>query len=189
MHFTNKKKYEDALNEYKNALALAENDEQKSEVYHNVGNSMLKSQKLKEAVGAYTEALKLNPNDLETKYNLSYALKQMQQQEQNKDNKDQNKDDKKNDQKKDQNKDQNKDDQKKDKNEDKKDNQDQQKQDKPDDKKDEQQKNKQEQQQQPPPEISKEQAQRILDALKMMKRLQKELRKQKGTKVKVEKDW
>jgi len=176
-------KYEDALNSYKNALTLAETDDQKAEVFHNVGNSLLKSQKLKEAIGAYTEALKLNPDDLETKYNLSYALKQMQQQEQNKDqnqdkdNKDQN----------DKNDDKNKDDQQKDKNEDKQDNKDQQNKDKEEETKNENQQN---QQQQPPPEISKEEAQRILDALKDDEAdMQKELRKKKGKKVKVEKDW
>ncbi|MDA3861290.1 MAG: tetratricopeptide repeat protein [Melioribacteraceae bacterium] len=181
-------KYEDALNAYKNAMALAETDEQKAEVFHNVGNSLLKSQKLKESVGAYTESLKLNPADLETKYNLSYALKQMQQEEQNKD-KNEDKDDKKNEDKKDdQKKDQNKDDQKKDENKDKDDKQDQQNQDKEDDKKEEQQKN--QQQQQPPPEISKAEAQRILDALEDDEaEMQKELRKKKGKKVKVEKDW
>ena len=179
-------KYEDALNSYKNAMALAQTDDQKAEIFHNVGNSLLKSQKLKESIGAYTESLKLNPNDRETKYNLSYALKQMQQQDQNKD---QDKDDKKKDDKKDdQKKDQNKDDQQKDKNEDKEDKKDQQNQDNKDDKKDQQQQD--QQQQQPPPEISKEEAQRILDALKDdEKDMQKELRKKKGKKVKVEKDW
>ncbi len=179
-------KYEDALNSYKNAMALAETDEQKAEIFHNVGNTLLKSQKLKESIGAYTESLKLNPNDRETKYNLSYALKQMQQQEQDKDQDkdDKNKDDKKDDQKKDQNKD----DQQKDKNEDKEDKKDQQNQDKKDDKEDQKPQN--QQQQQPPPEISKEEAQRILDALKDdEKDMQKELRKKKGKKVKVEKDW
>ena len=64
-------KYEDALNAYKNAMALAESNEQKAEIFHNVGNTLLKSQKLKESIGAYTESLKLNPNDRETKYNFS----------------------------------------------------------------------------------------------------------------------
>ncbi len=179
-------KYEDAINAYKNAMALAGTDEQKAEVFHNVGNTLLKSQKMKEAIGAYTESLKLNPDDLETKYNLSYALKQMQQQNKDKDQdkNDENKDDKKDDQKKDQNKD----DQQKDKDEKKEDKKDQQNQDNKDEKKDEQKQN--QQQQQPPPEISKEEAQRILDALKDDEAdMQKELRKKKGKKVKVEKDW
>ena len=45
-------KYEDALNAYKNAMALAESNDQKAEVFHNVGNTLLKSQKLKESIGA-----------------------------------------------------------------------------------------------------------------------------------------
>ena len=178
-------KYEDALSYYKNALALAKTDEQKAQVFHNVGNTLLKSQKLDESIEAYKQSLKLNPKDLETKYNLSYALKQKQKQDEQDKNKDKNKDenkDKKEDQ--DKNKDQNKEDQqKKDQNEDKE-NKDQQNK---DDKKEQQD---QQQQQQPPPEISKEEAERILNALKDDEQdLQKELRKQKGKKVKVEKDW
>ena len=179
-------KYEDALSYYKNALALAETDEQKAQVFHNVGNTLLKSQKLDESIEAYTQSLKLNPKDPETKYNLSYALKQKQKQDEQDQNKDQNKD-KKEDQ--DKNKDQNKEDQQKqDQNKDEE-NKDQQNQ---DDQKDQQEKDKQDQQQQqqPPPEISKEEAGRILNALKDdEKDIQKELRKQKGKKVKVEKDW
>ncbi|MCK7528269.1 MAG: tetratricopeptide repeat protein [Ignavibacteriales bacterium] len=59
----------------------------------------LKSNKLEESVEAYKTALKFNPNDQDTKYNLSYALEMLK----NKD-KDKNKQDK-NDQNKDQNKD------------------------------------------------------------------------------------
>ncbi len=179
-------KYEDALSAYKNAMALAETDQQKAEVFHNIGNTLLKTKKLKESIGAYTESLKLNPDDLETKYNLSYALKQMQQQQQkkdkNKDKKDKNKDKKKDDK----NKEKNKDD-KKDKNKDKEEQKDQ---DKNNNKKNEQKENKKQQQKQPPPEISKEEAQRILNALKDDEAdMQKKLRKKKGKKVKVEKDW
>jgi tetratricopeptide (TPR) repeat protein len=129
-------KYEDALNSYKNALTLAETDEQKAEVYHNIGNTMLKTQKLKEAIGSYTESLKLNPKDLETKYNLSYALKQMQQQQKNQD-KNKDKNDKNKDDKKEKNKDQKKDQDKKDDQKDKNDKQDQKNKDQQDDKKDE----------------------------------------------------
>ena len=53
-----------------------------------------------------------------------------------------------------------------------------------------QQDEQQNQKQQPPPEISKEEAQRILNALKdNEKDLQKELRQKKGKAIKVEKDW
>ena len=63
--------------------------------YHNYGNSLLKQEKYKESIDAYKEALKLNPKDMDTKYNLEYARKkmmqQMQQQQQNQ-NQDQNQD-------------------------------------------------------------------------------------------------
>lgn len=150
-------------------MAFSQTENEKSKVYHNIGNALLKSEKLKEGVEAYKNALKLNPDDLETKYNLSYALNKMkqqqQQQDQNKDNKDQNKDKNKDQQQQqDQNKDQNKDQQNKDQQ-----NQDQK----------EQQQN-QQQQQQPKDQISKEEAQRILEALKNNEAdLQKELRKKK----------
>jgi Ca-activated chloride channel homolog len=164
-------RFDEAIQSYKNSLSFTEDKGNKSKAYHNLGNSFVKGQKYKEAVQAYANALKNNPDDLETKYNLSYALNMMKQnQQQNKDNKDQNK--------KDQNKDQQQ-------------NQDQQKnQDKKDkeDKKDQQQPQPQPQKQKD--EISKEEAQRILEAMKNNEKdLQKKLRKVKGKPVATEKDW
>jgi tetratricopeptide (TPR) repeat protein len=176
-------RFEEALEEFKNSAPLAKTDQEKASIFHNIGNTFIKSQKLQESIAAYKEALKLNPNDMETKYNLSYALKQMQNQQDNQQNQD-NQD--KNDQNKDQNKDQqNQDNQ--DKNEDQKDEQknDQQQQDKKDD-----QQNQQQQPQEPKDEISKEEAKRILDALKNNEaELQKKMREQKTKKTNVEKDW
>lgn len=161
-------RYDEAIQSFKNSLALTENKNDKSKIYHNIGNSFLKSQKFPESIEAYKNSLKLNPDDLETKYNLSYALNMMkqdqnkQQQQQNKDNKDQNKDQQ-------QQQNQNQNDQNK--NQDKQ-NQDQQK------------------QQQPKNEISKNDAERILEALKNNERdLQKKLRQNKGQPVVREKDW
>lgn len=194
-------RYDEALKQYQNSLALAQTNNEKAEIYHNIGNSLLKNKKLKESIAAYKQSLKLNPNDLATKYNLSYALKkeeeqkQQQQNQQNKDNKDQdkNKDQQNKDQQQnqDQNKDKNKQDQQ---NQDQKNDQDQNKdqqqnqQNKEDkDQKDQQQK---QQQGQKPNEISKEEAKRILEALKNNEAdLQKELRKKKGKPVNKAKDW
>lgn len=168
-------RYEEALEEFKNSMALAKSEEEKANIFHNIGNTFLKSQKLQESIGAYKEALKLNPNDMETKYNLSFAIKQMQNQQddqQNQDNQDQNQD---------QNQDKNQD-QENQENQDQKDEKDQQ----------ENQEQKQDQQQQPEPkdEISKDEAQRILDALKNNEaELQKKMREQKTQKSNVEKDW
>ena len=64
--------------------------------YHNYGNSLLKQEKYKESIDAYKNALKLNPKDMDSKYNLEYArkkmMRQMQQQQQNQQNQDQNQD-------------------------------------------------------------------------------------------------
>lgn len=162
-------RYDEAMTEYKAAYNLADSDNKKAKVFHNVGNSLLKGQKVKESIEAYKNALRLDPNDEETKYNLSYALNMMKnQQQQQKQNQDQN-----------QNKNKNQQDQQQ--------NQQQQKQD-PQQKKDQQQE--QQQQQQKKDEISKEEAERILQALKNNEEdIQKEIRKRKGKPVKKAKDW
>jgi tetratricopeptide (TPR) repeat protein len=165
---------------------LTENDDKdfKSKVHHNIGNSYLKSQKFEESIKSYKEALKLNPNDEETKYNLSYALNMLknnqdkQQQKNDQDKDDQKKNDDKNQDKKENDKnDQQKNDENKDKGE----------QNKPDQNQTTQQDNLKQPQQN---KISKEEAERILNAMKNNEQdLQKKLRKQKGTVVKTEKDW
>jgi len=170
-------RYEEAIKSFQSAFVDTKNDMEKSKLYYNMGNSLLKSQKLKESIGAYKEALKLNPNDQEAKYNLSYALNQLNNQDQNQQqNQDQNKD-KKQDQNQ-QNQDEQKDQQKQDQ-------QNQQQQDQQ--KQDQQQQQSQEQKEQ---ELTKQEAEKILNALKENEKdLQKQLRKVKGQKVKTEKDW
>jgi|GEM_PF-58720 len=64
----------------------------KASTYHNMGNSQMKQENYQGAIDSYKNALRLNPNDEETRYNLSEALRKLKQQ-QNKDQKD--KDDKK----------------------------------------------------------------------------------------------
>lgn len=173
-------RFEEALEEFKNSMPLAMNDEAKAGIFHNIGNTFLKSQKLKESIGAFREALKLNPDDMETKYNLSYAIKQMQNQQDQQNQDQQNKDDKNQDKN-----DENKDQQDKDKNEDEEKNQDQ-----PKDEENKDQDQQKPQPQEPKDEISKDEAQRILDALKNNEaELQKKMREQKTKKTNVEKDW
>ncbi len=99
-------KYPDAANQF-STLADKEKDRNKlSKLYYNLGNSYLKDRKLKESIDSYEKALLNNPNDMDAKYNLSYALKLMKQENQKNKQKDKNKNDKNKD--KDKNKDQDK---------------------------------------------------------------------------------
>jgi len=80
-------KFEEAIGAYQKAIGtggLAKNDLAKA--YHNMGNSLLQSKKIAESIEAYKQALRINPRDLETKYNLALAqklLKNPPQQNQN----------------------------------------------------------------------------------------------------------
>lgn len=142
--------------------------------HYNVGNTYMEEKKWQEAVNAYKEALRRNPQDEQAKYNLSYALAMLKKQQGGGGGKnDQNKDQ--------QNQDQNKDNQNKDK--DQKDQQDQQQQNK-----DQQEENKQQEAQ--PSKISKEQADQLLNALSNEeKKLHDKQEKGKAVRVKVDKDW
>ncbi len=157
-------KYEEAVNKF-STLSGNETDKQKlGQIYHNLGNSLLKANQIEESIEAYKNALRNNPTDIETKHNLAYALsllQQQQQQQQSRQNQDQ------------QNQQQ-----------DQKNSQDQQEQ--------KAEQNEQESQEQPLDQISKEDAQRILEALKQdEQKLQERLKKQlaRTKRVKVLKDW
>jgi tetratricopeptide (TPR) repeat protein len=165
------KNYPEAANIFEN-LAKTEGLDKYvvAKSYHNLGNSLLQQKKYQESIDAYKKALKVNPKDMDTKYNLEYAKKmlqvQQQQQQQQKQNQDQKKDQKQ-DQKKDQKQDQKKEDNK-------------------------DQKKEGQQQQQQQNQISKEDAERMLNELrnKEQKTLDK-LKKQEdnGQNTKPVKDW
>jgi len=169
--------YDQSLKEYYSSLELTKDPSRKASTYHNIGNSLLKAKKIKESIEAYKSALKINPNDMETKYNLSYALSllnnQQNQQKKNQDNQ-QNKNDK------------NKDDKNKNQNQDKNDQKKQNQQNKPDQNQQAKQDNLKTQKNQ----ISKKEAERILQALKNNEKdIQKKLRRKTGAPVKTDKDW
>lgn len=110
-------KPEEALKTVMPIVDSIKTSDEKSNLFHNIGNYNLSQKKYQEAVDAYKNSLRIRPYDKETKSNLAYAQKmlkneqnkQNQQNQQNnqndKDNKDKNKDNKndqnKNDQKKD----------------------------------------------------------------------------------------
>lgn len=85
------KNYKSAVSKYKRLLDSLETKEWRASANHNLGNSYLHSKEVDKAIAAYKEALRNNPDDKETKYNLVYAmnLKNQQQQQQNKQNKQQ----------------------------------------------------------------------------------------------------
>ncbi|MBC7565920.1 MAG: tetratricopeptide repeat protein [Pedobacter sp.] len=178
------KKLEDAGKKFTDIANSSTDKGVKAQAYHNLGNSLLESNKLEESVAAYKKSLINNPKDDQTRYNLAYAQEKLKQQQQQK--KDDKKKDDKNKDKKDQ-KDKDKQDQNKDqKDKDKKD-KDKQDQDKKDqDKKD----GKGEQPQ--PDKLSKEEAERMLEALNQEeKKTQDKLKnkKAKGVKGRIVKDW
>jgi len=185
--------YEESGKMFNEVAEISDDNNIKASAYYNQGNSFLSENKFKESIEAYKKSLRLKPEDIDAKYNLEYARKKLnEQQQQNQDqNKDQNKD--KDQDKKDQDKkDQDKKDQDKDNNEQDKKDQDKKDQDKKDQNKDGDQ-NKDQQQQPPPQQISKQDAQRMLDALKNDEKttLQK-LQKQKAKAAKSSKteiDW
>jgi len=140
-------KYEEAAKQFTENINMNEESDRKAAGLYNLGNSLLQSKKLKESIEAYKSSLKLKPDNFEAKYNLAYAqdlLKQQeqQQQQQKQDQKDQNKQDKQ---------DQNKDQQKQ--------NKDQKNQDQKQDQQNQQNEQSQDQ------NISKEDAQRLLNSL------------------------
>ncbi len=83
--------YDKAAQEFVSIANQKIDDETTSKAYHNLGNSFFKSKKLQESIDAYKNSLRLNPKDMDTKYNLEYARRLLQQQQQQK-NQDKNKD-------------------------------------------------------------------------------------------------
>lgn len=173
--------FESARESFNSFISKTKSIEDKSKAHYNIGNSFLteyakeakekeqapSSDILKNAIKEYQQSLRLNPNDKDARYNLSYAMKLLQNQEkqeqenqdQDKENKDQdqkNKDDKENKDNKDQ-------DQKEKKDQDQK-----EKKDKEKENKQEQENKKQEEKekkQNPKPNETKEQAIKNLDAI------------------------
>jgi tetratricopeptide (TPR) repeat protein len=154
---------EEAAKIYSNLAEKNKDRELQSKVYHNLGNSYLQSKEYEKSILSYKNALINDPKNLDTKYNLEYAKMMLKKQQQQQQ---QNKDDKKDDKK------------------DQKDKQDQNK-----------DQNKNQDQQKPPQDqkkISKDDAERMLEALKNdEKKTMQKVKKQKA-KVQVtgiEKDW
>jgi tetratricopeptide (TPR) repeat protein len=176
-----KQQVEQARKLYESVAEADVSDSQKAAAYYNQGNTYLRGQDFRAAVEAYKKSLRLNPDDMEAKQNLVFAqamsnLQQQQPQPQPQ-NQDQNKDENK-DRQQDQQQDQQQ--------------QDQQQQQQQQDNKNQQDKQ-QQQQQQREEKISKEDAQRMLQALEQQeKETQEKVKKEKAQKAKqrsTDKNW
>ena len=131
-----------ALQQYQNAAQLETNKQRRAKSYHNMGVIMQNHREYAKAIDCYKMALRNNPSDNETRYNLALCKKLLKNQpQQNKNNKDKN------------NKDKNKN----------KNDQDKQKQNKNDKNKDKKQNNK-DNNQQNQDKMSKENAEQLLNA-------------------------
>ena len=190
-----------AISRFKQAAVVADTKSDKHKVFHNLGNTFMNEKLYKEAVESYKNALRNNPKDEETRYNYALAKELLEEQEkngggddnkenqedkqekekkENQDNENNKKDKEDGDQKNEQNKGEEEQD-KKEGNE----NEDKAKPEEPKDKK---------QQQQPtePGKLSPQQVKNLLEAMNNEeKKVQEKInaKKQKGTKVKPEKDW
>ena len=161
-------KAKEAMEQYEAASRLEKDKMKLAQIYHNMGVILQSSKQLPQCIEAYKEALRNNPKDNETRYNLALAQKQLKDQQQQQQNQDQQQEQKQ--------------DQKQDEKEQNKDQQDQQQ-------KDQQQNQQQQQQQQN--QMSKENAEQLLRAaMQDEKNVQDKVKK--GIRVegrKLEKDW
>lgn len=160
-------KYKEAAEQFEMLTTRKTSNDTLAKVYHNLGNSYLKQKEFEKSISAYKNAMKKNDADEDTRYNLAFAQKmlkqQQQQQKQDQDKKDKEKQEQ---DKKDENKD-NKDEKNKDQ--------------KQDEKKGQQQQN-----------ISKEDAERLLEAMNNdEKKLRDKMneKKAKAAHGQIEKDW
>ena len=158
-------KAQEAMEQYESVSKIEKDKEKLAQIYHNMGVILQSSKQLPQCIEAYKESLRNNPKDDETRYNLALAQKQLKDQQQDQQNQDQQQQQQ---EQKEEQKDQNKDQQEQ--------NQDQQQ---------------QPQQQQNKNEMSKENAQQLLNAVMQdEKNVQDKVKKQLQIQgKKLEKDW
>jgi len=158
-------KAEDAMKEYETAARLEKDKMRLAQIYHNMGVVLQSAKQFDKAVACYRNSLRNDPTNNETRYNYALSLFQLKKNQGGQDNQDQQKDDKGQDEKKEQEQQQK-----------------QQKQDKKD-----------EQQQQPQPEqMSRENAEQMLNAaMQDEKATQEKIQKaqQKRQQKQLQKQW
>jgi len=203
--------FDEALFRSQEAANNATTKDEKHRAFHNIGNILMQNKQCKQAVEAYKNALRNNPNDEESRYNYALAKECADQQKDDgggeDDKKDENKDEQQNKEDEQKKEDENKDNKDQKDDQDKKDEGDQDKKDgdkekdedgKPkDDKKDdgkgkEDNKDKNQKPKPQPGQMSPQQIKNILEAMQNQEQKVQEkmnAEKQKGAKVKTDKDW
>ncbi len=209
--YYSKEKPGNATQRYKQAAEVSETKGSKHKIFHNLGNTFMDQKNYQEAVEAYKNALRSNPSDEETRYNLALAKKMLEEEEKDGgggDDDQQDKDEEKKDEKKDQKGDEGEKDQDKKDGEDKEDqggDKEDESQKEPekedengdpkDQKKDEGKDGEQEQPKQPQPQpgqLSPQQIKNLLEAMNNEeKKVQDKINAQKaqGAKTRTGKDW
>ena len=198
--YYNSKLYDEAMLRLLEAVKNSGSKLEKHSAYHNIGNTLMQQKRCKEAVSAYKNALRNNPADNETRYNLALAqecAKEQGKSDSENDEKDKGKDneDKENSDEKKENENKNKD--KEGDNEDKKEGNDKEDEDgKPkDDNGNQKNKDPNNDKGQPKPRPGMMSAQQVKNLLEAMNNEEKKVQekmnasKTKGIKVQSEKDW
>ncbi|MFQ5702758.1 MAG: tetratricopeptide repeat protein [Gemmatimonadales bacterium] len=172
------KKYDKAMAAYRDALKSSDSSLQ-SQSWYNVGNTLYRSQKLEESLEAYKQSLRIDPTDFDAKHNLELVLRKLEDKKQQP----KKNDEKKNQQDKQKKQQQQKNDDDKNQNRHKRNQQPQNK-----DKNRNSENNRQRQQPPPPGRMSRDRAEKLLQAIKedpnKVKRTLRATRR-----VKVKKDW
>lgn len=194
--------YDEAMLRHLEAVNNSGSKLEKHKAYHNIGNTLMQKKRCKEAVSAYKNALRNNPSDDESRYNLALAQECAKEQgdgdgegeDEDKD-KDENKDGKENSDENKDNEEKNKD--KGDEDEDKKEGDDKENEDgKPkDDNGNQKDKDANKDKGQPKPQAGKMSPQQVKNLLEAMNNEEKKVQekmnasKTKGVKIQTEKDW
>lgn len=158
-------KYDEALQQLQATTPFANDDKQRlASLFHNLGNSYLFGQNIDQSIEAYKQALRHNPLDDETRYNLIAAMKlKDEQEEQEEEQQDQQEQEQ----------------------------QEQQEQEQEEQEQEQEQQDQQQQQQQESEGISRENAERLLQALEEDEKelLEKMNQNREKQPVRIEKNW
>ena len=82
-------KAQEAMNEFADAARIEKDKGRKAQIFHNMGVIFHSTKEYEKAIEMYKEALRNNPSDDETRYNLALAQKMLKDQQQNQQNQNQ----------------------------------------------------------------------------------------------------